>query len=164
MKNGACTQGHQDYLKDLIGSSKPMTKMDKMGDGRLIPFGLFLRSTGLDELPQIINVVRGEMSLVGPRPCTPYEFDHYSHQHLERFSTLPGLTGLWQVNGKNRTTFERMIELDISYVRSKSVWRDLLIMLKTPAVLVLQFMDVIGKRKGCATKDNPKTTTLAASA
>jgi lipopolysaccharide/colanic/teichoic acid biosynthesis glycosyltransferase len=163
MKNGAGTATHEDYLTDLMRSSKPMTKMDALGDPRLIPFGLFLRSTGLDELPQVINVIRGEMSLVGPRPCTPCEFYQYKPRHLERFTTLPGLTGLWQVSGKNSTTFEQMIELDIKYARGRSLWWDALIMLKTPAVLLFQYREVNGNGKG-SPKEGPKTTTSPASA
>ncbi len=135
MKVGAETISHQNHLSDLIRSDAPMTKMDRLGDPRLIPLGAVLRSSGLDELPQLINVLRREMSLVGPRPCTPYEFEQYLPWHKQRFHTLPGLTGLWQVSGKNKTTFTEMINLDIYYARSKSLWLDLQIMAKTfPAV------------------------------
>jgi lipopolysaccharide/colanic/teichoic acid biosynthesis glycosyltransferase len=90
----------------------------------------------LDELPQLVNVLRGEMSLVGPRPCLPNEHDYCLPAQRERFRTLPGLTGLWQVSGKNRTTFNEMINYDIQYVRTQSLWLDLKIMLKTiPALL-----------------------------
>ena len=112
----------------------------------LIPFGRLLRAAGLDELPQLINVLRGEMSLVGPRPCLPGEYDRYLPWQRERFRTLPGLTGLWQVSGKNRTTFNEMIDFDIQYVRTQSPWLDLKIMLKTiPVVMV----EVKGVRSGC---------------
>src|SRR5208283_2113683 len=105
-------------------------------DSRIIPFGLLLRVSGLDELPQIINVLRGEMSMVGPRPCLAYECDNYLPWQWERFNTLPGLTGLWQVSGKNQTTFAEMMRLDISYTREKTLWLDLKIILKTiPAIL-----------------------------
>ena len=83
-----------------------MKKLDAKGDSRLIRCALPLRSLGLDELPQIFNVLRGEMSLVGPRPCVPYEYENYAPRHRRRFDAVPGLTGLWQVSGKNRTTFE----------------------------------------------------------
>src|SRR5687768_2940456 len=116
MKVNAETQTHQNHLKDLISiSNVPMTKMDAQGDPRVIKFGGMLRSSGLDELPQLINVIRGEMSLVGPRPCTQYEYEQFQPWHKQRFRTLPGLTGLWQVSGKNRTTFNEMISLDIRY-------------------------------------------------
>lgn len=137
---------HQGHLHDLINSDAPMTKMDSRGDQRIIPFGLLLRSTGLDELPQIINVLRGEMSLVGPRPCLPYEYDKYLPWQKERFATLPGLTGLWQVRGKNRTTFTEMMGLDIEYGRKKSLWLDLEIMLLTPLAIIIQVWEV--RRKG----------------
>jgi lipopolysaccharide/colanic/teichoic acid biosynthesis glycosyltransferase len=117
-------------------SDAPMVKLDARGDSRIIPFGLLLRSSGLDELPQLINVLRGEMSMVGPRPCLPYECDEYLPWQRERFNTLPGLTGLWQVSGKNQTTFAEMMQLDISYARKKTLWMDLTIILKTiPAIL-----------------------------
>jgi len=120
----------------LMKSDAPMVKLDARGDSRIIPFGLLLRSSGLDELPQLVNVLRGEMSLVGPRPCLPYECDNYLPWQRERFNTLPGLTGLWQVSGKNRTTFVEMMQLDIKYTRNKTLWLDLMIILKTiPAIL-----------------------------
>jgi lipopolysaccharide/colanic/teichoic acid biosynthesis glycosyltransferase len=133
---GAETTTHQGHLQQLMKSDAPMVKLDARGDSRIIPFGLLLRSSGLDELPQLINVLRGEMSMVGPRPCLPYESDDYLPWQRERFNTLPGLTGLWQVSGKNRTTFAEMMQLDISYARKKTLWMDLAIILKTiPAIL-----------------------------
>ena len=133
---GADTAVHETHAASLIESNRPMTKLDAQGDARLIPFGQMLRAAGLDELPQLINVLRGEMSFVGPRPCLPSEFSRYLPWQWERFRTLPGLTGLWQVSGKNRTTFNEMIDLDIQYVRKQSLWLDLKIILKTiPAVM-----------------------------
>jgi lipopolysaccharide/colanic/teichoic acid biosynthesis glycosyltransferase len=124
-----------------------MEKMDARGDTRLLPYGRLLRASGLDELPQLINVLWGEMSLVGPRPCLPYEYDHYLPWHKERFNTVPGLTGLWQVSGKNRTTFDEMVRLDIRYAQTKTLWTDLYIMLRTPPTLVIQVMETWNKRK-----------------
>ena len=147
MKVGADTKLHKDYLKQLLNSEAPMTKMDAKGDPRLIPLGALLRSTGLDELPQIINVLRGDMSLVGPRPCIPYEAEDYLPWQKERFDTLPGLTGLWQVSGKNRTTFSEMINLDIKYVRNKSLWLDLKIIFKTVPALVSQVRETRANRR-----------------
>lgn len=141
MHVGAETAGHREHLQQLMGSETPMEKLDKRGDSRIIPFGLLLRSTGLDELPQLINVLRGEMSLVGPRPCLSYERDRYLVWQLERFDTLPGLTGLWQVSGKNRTTFNEMMRLDIDYARRKTLWLDLFIILKTIPAIVMQVLD-----------------------
>jgi lipopolysaccharide/colanic/teichoic acid biosynthesis glycosyltransferase len=133
---GAETTTHQGYLQHLMKSGAPMVKLDARGDSRIIPLGVLLRSSGLDELPQLINVLRGEMSMVGPRPCLAYECEDYLPWQWERFNTLPGLTGLWQVSGKNQTTFAEMMQLDISYAREKTLWLDLVIILKTiPAIL-----------------------------
>ena len=142
MKVNACTQGHQGHLATLMHSDAPMTKLDNIGDPRLIVFGRVLRSSGLDELPQLINVLRGEMSLVGPRPCMRYEFDRYEQWQKQRFNAFPGLTGLWQVSGKNKTTFHQMIELDIHYASNMSLRFDLKIMLKTFPVLLGQVREM----------------------
>jgi exopolysaccharide production protein ExoY len=125
----------------------PMTKMDVKGDPRIIPFGSILRSSGLDELPQLINVLKGEMSLVGPRPCTEYEFEQFQPWHKQRFRALPGLTGLWQVSGKNKTTFNEMINLDIYYANHATFWFDLKIMCKTIPVLFGQVKEMQSKTK-----------------
>lgn len=94
--------------------SLPTTKLDAI-DPRLIPGARFVRALGLDELPQLINVFRGEMSWVGPRPCTKFESESYTADQKQRFAALPGLTGLWQVSGKNNTSFQQMVDLDIRY-------------------------------------------------
>lgn len=141
MRVGADTAVHQGHLKQLMEANVPMVKMDSSGDRRIIPFGRLLRASGLDELPQLINVLRGEMSLVGPRPCLPYEYENYLPWQKERFTTLPGLTGLWQVSGKNKTTFVEMIQLDIKYARNKTVWLDLIIMLRTIPALAVQVVE-----------------------
>jgi hypothetical protein len=114
-----------------------------------------LRASGLDELPQLLNVLFGEMSLVGPRPCLPYECEKYLPWHWERFDTLPGLTGLWQVSGKNQTTFKQMMLLDIEYTRRKTLWLDLLIMLKTPLVLLSQIGEVMARKFGLLSAPTP---------
>ena len=150
MTVGADTTTHQAYFSHLIGSSTPMAKLDSRGDSRLVPGGWLLRASGLDELPQLINVLRGEMSLVGPRPCLPYEYQQYLPWHRKRFNATPGLTGLWQVSGKNRTTFEEMIRLDIQYSESKSLWLDLKIMLLTVPALLFQVGDIRRIRRGSA--------------
>ena len=147
MHVGADTSAHQAHFAQLIQSKAPMMKMDAKRDSRLIAGGWLLRATGLDELPQILNVIRGDMSIVGPRPCIPYEYEQYSAPQRQRFRTLPGLTGLWQVSGKNRTTFERMIELDIEYTRVKSPWLDCKIILLTVPALITQLSDTRRARR-----------------
>jgi lipopolysaccharide/colanic/teichoic acid biosynthesis glycosyltransferase len=149
MRVDASTAVHQGYFKQLMNSDEPMTKMDTMGDPRLIPFGSVLRATGLDELPQLLNVWRGEMSIVGPRPCTPFEYSNYRPWQKQRFHAFPGLTGLWQVSGKNKTTFNEMIRFDILYAEKKSLWLDLKIILKTFPVVLFQLKDImVRKLKG----------------
>jgi exopolysaccharide production protein ExoY len=142
MAVNADTDVHQGHLERLMKSDSPMTKLDNAGDSRLIPCGLFLRTLGLDELPQLLNVLKGEMSLVGPRPCLPYEFERYLPRHRERCVTLPGLTGLWQTSGKNKTTFEEMIDLDVHYARRRSLFMDLKIIAMTIPALVFQAIEV----------------------
>lgn len=144
---GSDTVSHQKHLHQLINSDAPMTKMEAQGDMRIILFGRCLRSSGLDELPQLINVLNGEMSLVGPRPCLPYECEIYLPWQRERFNAVPGLTGLWQVSGKNRTTFAQMMRLDIHYARNKSLFLDLKIILKTIPALMIQMWDMRKKKK-----------------
>lgn len=141
MKVDADTNPHRGYTTQMMKSGTPMTKLDAERDPRIIPFGWLIRSTGLDELPQLINVLRGEMSLVGPRPCIPYEYEMYEPWQRRRFDAVPGLTGLWQVSGKNRTTFNQMIHLDIEYSERSNLWLDLKIMLKTLPALVVQCYD-----------------------
>jgi exopolysaccharide production protein ExoY len=141
MKVNAETHVHEAYLEHLIVSDRPMIKLDATGDPRLIAGGKFLRATGLDELPQIFNVLKGEMSLVGPRPCTVGEFERYASEQRARVNALPGMTGLWQVNGKNQTTFREMIEMDIFYSRNISFSLDLKIILRTLPTILGQLSD-----------------------
>ncbi len=155
---------HQGHLNLLMSSNVPMVKMDAQGDPRVIPFGALLRSSGLDELPQLINVLRGEMSLVGPRPCLSYEYDRYLPWQKDRFNTLPGLTGLWQVSGKNRTTFVEMIRLDITYARNKTFWLDLKIILKTIPALIGQMRDIRKKQRSLSGPVPAKTAVPALAA
>ncbi len=156
MAAGNDTAVHKGHLHNLMKSDVPMVKMDLKGDPRIIRFGVPLRSSGLDELPQIINVLRGEMSLVGPRPCVPYEYAEYLPQQKERFNTLPGLTGLWQVSGKNKTTFAEMIQLDIDYSRKKTLWLDCKIILKTIPALIVQMQET-REKKAVLRPERPKT-------
>lgn len=153
---GSDTGIHRGHLDHLLNSDIPMIKMDAKGDSRIIPFGLLLRTSGLDELPQLINVLKGEMSLVGPRPCLQYESDKYLPWQKERFHAMPGLTGLWQVSGKNRTTFVEMIQMDIEYARTKSLWLDIKIMLKTVPALMIQMWDTRKKKKLHSPAARPK--------
>jgi lipopolysaccharide/colanic/teichoic acid biosynthesis glycosyltransferase len=138
MKVSAETQTHECYYEELIRTNCAMTKLDANGDPRLAPFGRILRATGLDELPQIFNVLCGEMSLVGPRPCLPNEFAKYEPWQRERVNAPPGLTGYWQVNGKDKTTFSEMIAMDLFYFHNMSLLLDLKIMLKTVGAIADQ--------------------------
>ena len=141
MKVNADTTTHERYLEHLMVADCPMIKLDEQGDPRLIAGGKILRAMGLDELPQIFNVLTGEMSLIGPRPCTVREFERFSPPHRERVNAYPGLTGWWQVNGKNQTTFSEMIEMDIFYSRNVSLRLDLRILVRTFPVIANQVRD-----------------------
>jgi lipopolysaccharide/colanic/teichoic acid biosynthesis glycosyltransferase len=141
MKVNVETLVHERHLEQLMQANCPMTKLDTAGDPRIICGGRILRAMGLDELPQLINVLSGHMSLVGPRPCTVAEFQRYQPWQRERFNAPPGLTGYWQVNGKNKTTFTEMIDMDIFYARNMSVRMDLAIMLKTFPAVITQLIE-----------------------
>lgn len=147
MKAGADVTSHQAHLAQLMNSGKPMVKLDSKNDKRLIPGAWLLRASGLDELPQIINIARGDMSIVGPRPCLSYEYEKFEDWHKERFHAVPGLTGLWQVSGKNRTTFDEMIRLDVRYAKERSPWMDLWIIFMTVPALAAQIADVRKNRR-----------------
>jgi len=147
----ADTGVHKDHLEDLMATNRPMSKLDGV-DPRVIPGAIWLRALGLDELPQIINVFRGEMSLVGPRPCLGYEYERYLPRHRGRCATLPGLTGLWQVNDKNNTTFEQMIELDLEYVRTQSLGKDIGILAKTLPAVIGQTYQMRRKKRAAVRK------------
>lgn len=132
---------HQEYVQQFIagkdgldkseGSGKPVYKLVK--DPRVTFVGRLLRKTSLDELPQFWNVLRGDMSLVGPRPPLPYEFEVYDVWHRRRvLEVRPGITGLWQVSGRSRTRFDEMVRLDLRYCQTWSIWLDLKILLATP--------------------------------
>ncbi len=109
-----------------------------MVDDRITPVGRFLRRTSLDELPQLCNVVRGDMSLVGPRPVIPYEVERYPSWYLARFAVKPGLTGLWQVSGRNEMSYEEMVRLDIEYARRRTFALDLSILVRTFFTVLLR--------------------------
>ncbi len=139
------TSVHQEHVWQLINgannmdSGRPMAKLDD--DPHIIPAGKILRKTCLDEVPQLINVLRGEMSLVGPRPPLEYEVHEFLEWQHRRFDAVPGMTGLWQVSGKNRLSFSQMIRLDIQYSRRKTLLLDLIILLRTPLAIVGQIKD-----------------------
>ncbi len=149
MAASAEQDSHRDHAADLISGDAPMTKLDRF-DARVIPMGRILRASGMDELPQFLNVLRGEMSLIGPRPCTRYELRRYSTTHLERFQALPGITGLWQVRGKNRTTFSEMMRLDIHYARHASFALDCEILARTSGVILEGALDSLRHRSGAS--------------
>lgn len=105
-------------------------------DPRVTTFGRILRKSGLDEIPQLINVLRGELSIVGPRPPLVYEYELYNKELSRRLEVLPGITGLYQVTARSQVPFEKMVEIDMDYIRRRSYWLDLKIILKTPWVLL----------------------------
>lgn len=137
---------HRDYVQNMIRSSGSpdrkngncQEKVFKIqNDPRVTTFGRFLRKTSLDELPQFINVLKGEMSLVGPRPPIPYECENYEVWHRRRILDMkPGITGLWQVAGRSRTSFDEMVRLDIYYLTNWSLWLDLKLLLQTPRAVL----------------------------
>jgi len=147
MKLDAENSLHKQYMSSLINgandesSAKAMTKLDI--DLPVTGFGRILRAMSFDELPQLINVLCGDMTLIGPRPPTVYEVEDYLLWYCERFGAVPGMTGLWQVSGKNKLTFLEMIRLDIRYIRQLSLWSDIVIFLKTPLVVAYDIADFI---------------------
>jgi lipopolysaccharide/colanic/teichoic acid biosynthesis glycosyltransferase len=141
MHDGVAHDQHREFVLGLIkgepqghGAPRPYYKM--IGDTRVTRFGRILRRSSLDELPQLWNVLRGEMSLVGPRPAIPYEVENYPPHWFARFAVKPGVTGLWQVSGRSEVTLEEMVELDVDYARRRSLGLNLAILARTvPAVL-----------------------------
>jgi lipopolysaccharide/colanic/teichoic acid biosynthesis glycosyltransferase len=136
---------HRDYVATLIkgdvaaanqgDGGKPLFKLK--ADPRVTRVGRFIRKTSLDELPQLFNVLKGDMSLVGPRPPVPYEVEKYQSWHLRRIlEARPGITGLWQVEGRSKTTFDEMVRLDLRYIGKCSLWFDLKLILRTVAVVL----------------------------
>jgi len=133
---------HKEYMSDLVRGDAG-SRLNKEGDvvyllddPRVTSVGAFLRRTSLDELPNLVNVLRGEMSLVGPRPPIPYEVEMYDRRSLGRLAVKPGLTGLAQVRGRGSLTFKEIVELDLEYIESRSLLLDLRILFETiPSVL-----------------------------
>lgn len=143
MYTAADPKSHQEFTAGFIRGEETPTEVDGqslyklVGDPRVTRVGKWLRKTSLDELPQLWNVLIGDMSLVGPRPPLQYEVDLYSPADRQRLAVKPGITGLWQVSGRNKTTFKRMVELDVEYIRRRSIRLDLSILIKTIPVVLL---------------------------
>lgn len=143
MRADASSKIHQDYIKAYIaGDEEKMAKLQPtpatrqkqyklQADPRITRIGKLLRKTSLDELPQLINVLLGDMTLVGPRPPIPYEVALYAPHHLTRLHTKQGITGYWQVNGRNSTSFEEMVKLDSQYIQKQSLALDMKILVRT---------------------------------
>lgn len=133
-------RAHRDFCQNFIngqmGGDDDRGVFKMVSDPRVTRIGTFLRRTSLDELPQFWNVLRGEMSLVGPRPPISYELEHYQDWHKDRLKVKPGLTGLWQVSGRSSVSFDEMVMLDLHYIQGWSLALDLKIMLKTLPVMV----------------------------
>jgi lipopolysaccharide/colanic/teichoic acid biosynthesis glycosyltransferase len=148
MRVDADPRGHQEYVTALIKGESANREDGRENlyklavDNRITPVGRWIRRWSLDELPQLFNVVKGDMTLVGPRPAIPYEVSEYPAWYRERFSVKPGLTGYWQVSGRNERTYEEMVRLDLEYAERRSLGLDILILLKTPWVVL--------SRKGAA--------------
>ena len=133
-------RAHRAYVSDMLSAEKDAPAANGelfklVGDPRVTPLGAWLRRTSLDELPQLINVVRGEMSLVGPRPMLPWEAELLAEPYRPRFSVKPGMTGLWQVSGRSRVSMRTALELDVEYVRCRGVAVDLSILARTVPAL-----------------------------
>jgi exopolysaccharide biosynthesis polyprenyl glycosylphosphotransferase len=135
---------HKKYVTRLIKENLKPEQLKEKGrnglkmedDPRITRLGRLIRKTSLDELPQLFNVLRGEMSLVGPRPSLPYELEQYQDWHKRRLETLPGITGLWQVKGRNQVSFDEMVRMDLEYIKRQSIGMDLLILLQTPWAVI----------------------------
>jgi lipopolysaccharide/colanic/teichoic acid biosynthesis glycosyltransferase len=140
MRSDADSALHREYVRSLLGAEPEQHAeggLYKLAiDPRVTKVGRFLRSWSLDEVPQLWNVLRGEMSLVGPRPVIEYEVEQYPDWYLRRFAVKPGLTGLWQVSGRNERTYEEMVRFDIEYAERRSLWMDLRILARTALVVM----------------------------
>ena len=142
MRVDADPRGHQEYVSALINGAEAnpnggRENLYKLAvDNRITPVGRWIRRWSLDELPQLFNVLRGDMTLVGPRPAIPYEVAEYPNWYRDRFSVKPGLTGYWQVSGRSERTYEEMVRLDIEYAERRSLALDLSILVKTPWIVL----------------------------
>ncbi len=140
MRHGADTSAHEQYVAALIRGEEPTGPSDGVykldGDSRITPVGRVLRRFSVDEVPQLLNVLRGDMSLVGPRPALPYEVELYEDWQKRRLEVRPGITGLWQVGGRNRLTFDEMVQLDLQYIDTWSPAVDIRALMKTPVAVL----------------------------
>jgi lipopolysaccharide/colanic/teichoic acid biosynthesis glycosyltransferase len=140
MYDGVSPEAHRRYIERLAraeaGADADAGLKKLVGDPRVTRVGAFLRRASLDELPQLFNVLKGDMSIIGPRPALEYELEHYRPEHFARFDVRPGLTGLWQVSGRNRIGFLGMLDLDVEYSRTTSPRVDAKILLRTPGAVV----------------------------
>jgi exopolysaccharide biosynthesis polyprenyl glycosylphosphotransferase len=142
MHVGSSDSRHKDYVQDFIKKNGQCEcddiKVFKITDDpRIFKFGKFIRKTSIDEFPQFFNVIKGDMSLIGPRPCLGYEWECYEDWHKKRLNILPGCTGLWQALGRSSVTFEEMVILDLYYISNMTLWMDLKIVLQTFPVIFL---------------------------
>jgi lipopolysaccharide/colanic/teichoic acid biosynthesis glycosyltransferase len=144
MRSADDDSSHRDYVRQWIREGEAAAQNGSGGervfklanDQRVTAVGRWLRRFSVDELPQLVNVISGEMSLIGPRPALPYELELYEPWHLRRLQAAPGITGLWQVSGRNHLSFDEMVELDVQYLQSWSFTGDLRILARTvPAML-----------------------------
>jgi lipopolysaccharide/colanic/teichoic acid biosynthesis glycosyltransferase len=136
-------ESHREYVTEALTVQDERHALDRdlhklTDDPRVTRVGTFLRHTSMDELPQLFNVIKGDMALVGPRPCLSYECDLLRGRQLERFAVKPGLTGLWQVSGRSSLTFREALDLDVEYVRRRSLGLDMRILLKTVPVVLFR--------------------------
>lgn len=150
MRTNSTSKIHQQFIQAYIaGDETQMAELQQAkasennkfklnGDPRITKIGKFIRKTSLDELPQLYNVLVGDMTLVGPRPPIPYEVALYRPYHLKRLNTKQGITGYWQVNGRSSTSFEEMVQLDTEYIKKQSFWLDMSILFKTVAEVFIK--------------------------
>ncbi len=132
---------HREYVQKLIKENIKPKDLGKdnlkfLGDPRITGLGKYLRKYSIDELPQLFNVLKGDMSIVGPRPPMPYEYDIYAKWHKQRQSVLPGITGLWQVTKHNTVPFDEMVHIDLTYIQTMNFWLDLKIIILTPFEMI----------------------------
>jgi lipopolysaccharide/colanic/teichoic acid biosynthesis glycosyltransferase len=129
---------HREWLNDFVTRDSAYVggEFKVRDDPRVTQFGRFLRRTSLDEVPQLINVLKGDMSVVGPRPPIEYEYELYDESAKRRLAVKPGITGLYQVTARSRVPFSKMLELDLEYIEKRSLWLDLSIMVRTPIAMI----------------------------